>query len=97
MEVLGIGLKIFKNSRWANSIETIERETKTMWITEHNRTRIYKKDNTVVGKSSTVVLVKQEHYDLKEKTTLLFKFKNFDFEKLELEKLREIDKIINIL
>jgi hypothetical protein len=94
MEIFELGSKIYKSSRWSSSIETIARETKTMWITEHDRTRINKKDNSVLGGSATVVLAKQEHYDTKEKATLLYKFRKFNFDKLELEQLREIGKII---
>ena len=42
MEKLEIGSKIVKNTEWTKHIETIVRETNTMWITS-NETKIYKK------------------------------------------------------
>lgn len=95
MEKFEIGSKIFKSSKWSSSFERIERETNTMWITENNRTRIYKKNNSVVGGNSSIVLAKQEHYNIKEKSSLAYKIREFNFDKLEVEQLIKIQAIID--
>lgn len=94
METLGIGTKIFISggNLGSDHIETIVRETRTMWITERDSTRIYKKDNSIVGASSyaSVIVAKQEHFEKIERRDLIYKIRTFDFSKLDLETLRKI-------
>jgi len=97
---LAIGIEIFVSGSGNNKIEKIVRETPTMWITENDSTRIYKKDNSVVGNSSSkwsfksFVIARQEHYDMLKKRDLSYKLRNYNFDSLELEQLEKINQIL---
>ena len=84
MEKLKIGSKIVKNTEWTKHIETIVRETNTMWIT-NNETKIYKK----------VYLATKKDLEEKEIEILKYKIKNFDLNILTLEQLKEIYFILD--
>lgn len=98
---LGIGIEIFVSDSGSKKIEKIVRETPTMWITENDSTKIYKKDNSVVGNSSSkwsfksFVIARQEHYDILKKRNLAYKLRNFNYDNLSLEQLEKIEEIIN--
>lgn len=97
---LAIGVEIFVSNNGLKSIEKIVRETNTMWITEKDSTKIYKKDNSIVGSSSSAwnnkhfVIATQEHYDLLNHRKLANKMKSFNFDKLSLEQLEKINLIL---
>ncbi|MFA6195306.1 MAG: hypothetical protein WC656_01525 [Sulfurimonas sp.] len=84
-----IGSKVY-----INSVQTVVRETKTMFITEFN-VRFHKKDFCVVGGCKKVVLATQEHLDTKEKNDLIFKIKKVDLHSKSIEKIRELCKLLN--
>ena len=95
MEDLKIGVKVVVKRRWNSSIEIINRETKTMYITEYDRTRIYKKDNSIVGSPYKYAsIATQKDFDTIEQNKIANELKVFDFEKINLERLRKIKKII---
>ena len=97
---LAIGVEIFVSGSGNEQIEKIARETPTMWITEKGNTRIYKKDNSIVGGSSSkwsfkrFVIARQEHYDKLKKRDLSYKLRTFNFDSLELEELEKINQIL---
>jgi len=97
---LGIGVEIFVKDGGNQKIEKIVRETNTMWVTENDSTKIYKKDNSIVGTSSNpwsnkrFVIATQEHYDLLSHNKLANKLKSFNFDKLSLEQLEKINQIL---
>jgi len=94
MEDLKIGVKVVVKRRRNSSIEIINRETKTMYITEHDRTRVYKKDNSIVGSPYDYVFVAtQKDFDAIEKSKIARGLSEFNFDKLDLEKLRKIKEI----
>ena len=95
MEKLEIGSKIVKNTEWTKHIETIVRETNTMWIT-NNETKIYKKNNEIVGQMyKKVHLATKKDLEEKEIEILKYKIKNFDLNILTLEQLKEIYFILD--
>lgn len=96
---LKIGTNLFVTSTNKKHIEKIVRETPTMWITEYDQTRIYKKDQSIVGLSTgnrwkKIEIATQAHYDFIEKVNIIDKMKKIDLTKLDLSDLRNIDKII---
>ena len=95
VETIKVGDDIVVKHRWNSSIQKIERETKTMFITD--RTRIYKKDNCIVGDGyNKVVKATQHHYDMFEKSKLAHELNEFDFNKLKLGTLRNLAKVTGI-
>lgn len=97
---LEIGVEIFVSGSGNEKIEKIVRETSTMWITENDSTRIYKKDNSIVGNSSNkwsfkrFVVANQNHYDMLKKRSLVCELRSFNYDKLSLEQLEKIEDII---
>ena len=94
-DVLKIGSIIIWSTRWSLNMEAIARETKTMFITKDDRTRIYKKDNRIVGQSYGFArLATQKDFDAEEKRKLVRKLEDFDFRALPLAQLKEILVIV---
>jgi len=96
MEILSVGANVFYQTRWNSSILEITRETKTMWICQGMR--IYKKDNSIVGEGySFVRLAVKSDFDEFEKKGIAHKLRNFDFDKLELKVLKEIELLTSTI
>ena len=92
-ESLKIGDKVFLKTGWTSGIETIERETETRFYTKH--TSFYKKGNGIIGNTiCKVVRATQEHFEMFEKSKLASRLGVFDFNTLNLDILKEIDKLI---
>ena len=96
-ESFKVGDKVFVETRWIARIETIKRETKTRFYTDC--TSFYKKDNRIVGETSRKVVKAtqehtQEHFEMFEKGRLASRLGVFDFHTLNLDILKEIDKLI---
>lgn len=90
MEVLEIGTAVRVNKQYGMfSIETIVRDTKTLWIT-NKETRIRKDNGFVFGTYRSVKLATPEDYEEIEKHNLSNSLRQFNFSKLDLETLRKI-------
>ncbi len=89
-EELKVGDKVYWRTRWSRFISEIERETKTLWVTE-NGTKIYKEDNRLVGEYYyKAEIAKKEHYDYFKRQGVLASLKEVNFKKYSLEQLSKI-------
>ena len=85
-DILKVGDKVFWSSRWK----------KTMFTLSSRGTRVYKKDNRIVGEDYVYVrLAIQDDYDMFEKAKLEREIREFDFSLLSLVKLKELKTIIS--
>lgn len=94
MNILGIGSKVRINGDYgALSIETIVRETKTLWITNKD-TRINKENKCIQGRYIKVELAMPKDFEELEKRKLGYGLNEYDFSLLDLETLRQIRNLI---
>lgn len=102
---LEIGTEICLQTKSYMSIETIVRETKTLWITENGTTRINKKTQKVIGDSMygavSLSVVTEKNKNIKEKFDLERVIQNklslLNLRVLDIESLRKLnDCIISI-
>lgn len=103
---LEIGTKLLFTTNNAKSINTIVRETPTLWVTDKEY-KIRKSDGSIYGNNSskynnyTTTFYRlltdndvQEIKDSNAKYKLVKKFRDFDFNKLDLETLKKLDELI---
>ncbi len=97
MDKLEVGASVFISSHWNCSIEPIERETKTLWVTSRG-TRINKSTLRVVGSDGwdtrvVRLAVEQDVLDIKEanrRRDLLNIISNCSFSEVTTESLKQI-------
>lgn len=102
---LELGTKLLFSTRNSKSINTITRETPTLWITDKDE-RIRKSDNSIYGESSkhnsyttkSFKLLTNEDLEEMRKEKLVYQLKQniskFDFNSLDYESLLKINELI---
>lgn len=94
MSILGINSNVRINHKYQMfSIETIIRETKTLWVTNKD-TRINKESGCEQGSYIKVRLATPKDFEELEKVNIIKSLRNFDFSSLDLETLKQIKALI---
>ncbi len=102
---LKIGTKLLFTTKNSKIINTIIRETPTLWVTDKFE-KIRKSDNSIYGENSkryrvkTYKLLTNDDVEMLKKQKKIYQLKqnisNFDFNKLNLEDLEKINDILMV-